>query len=536
MGAAAGVLPRGPHRARPGARARRCAARPGPGRRRHRPRRAHLRGRAGPRWDGPDGRTGGCAGRGGRVHPPGPRPRKDDRGRSRDGRAGGRRARGRQRHSRARPRLGRPARPRPRAPGQPRRRARGRARLPPRAGADGVTPPRRAARRACRPRPAGHRAAVRCGPRCRCSRRRRRPDRDALRAQPERRRQPFARRGDRSGGRRAGRRRLNRRIGPAHLVTARGPSYSRAVGHTRFRREETMRRRRRLAFALPLVIVVALVLALGVSTGSARSHRQTDAFKAAWIYVGPHDDHGWSQAHDKGRLYVQNALGSKVQTTYKELVPEGPQTCQVIESLVRDGNKIIFATSFGFQNCMVTEAKKHSDVFFEQATGTAQAKNLAEYFGAAEDAIYLSGMAAGAASKKGVIGYVVPFAIPEVIRHAHAFAPKQWLTAAVYNWGPYYLRRVKAAMNGTWKSGFYYGNLNDKFVGLAPYGPKVTAKTKRAIAKKMAALKKGTFYEFTGPLYDQKGKLRVPKGKRLTVKDLYAMNWLVKGVIGSARG
>ena len=47
---------------------------------------------------------------------------------------------------------------------------------------------------------------------------------------------------------------------------------------------------------------------------------------------------------------------------------------------------------------------------------------MAEYFGAGEDAIYLSGMAAGAATKKGVIGYVVPFAIPEVIRHANAFA------------------------------------------------------------------------------------------------------------------
>jgi len=46
----------------------------------------------------------------------------------------------------------------------------------------------------------------------------------------------------------------------------------------------------------------------------------------------------------------------------------------------------------------------------------------------------------------------------------------------------------------------------------------------------------GKFYEFAGPLYDQKGKLRVKKGQRLSVKDLYAMNWLVKGVIGSAKG
>src|SRR5213080_3664827 len=366
-----------------------------------------------------------------------------------------------------------------------------------------------------------------------------------------------------------------------------------------------MKSRKHALAALLLALGTLAIVLIGASVGSAKSQA---AYKAAWIYVGPHNDGGWSQAHDQGRLYVQKALGSKVQTTFKENVPEGPQVAQVIESLIRDGNKIIFATSFGFQPAMVAAAKKHPDVKFEMATGTAQSKNMAEYFGAGEDAIYLSGMAAGAATKKGVIGYVVPFAIPEVIRHANAFAlgarathpgakirliwtndwfdpgketkaaqslhaggadvlgqnvdspatgqyaekkgipwvgydsdaqkfaPKQWLTAAVYNWGPYYLRKVKAAMNGTWKTNFYYGSLKDGMIGLASYGPKVTANTKAAIAKKKQALIKGTFYEFAGPLYDQKGKLRVPKGKRLTVKDLYAMNWLVKGVIGSAKG
>jgi basic membrane protein A len=120
--------------------------------------------------------------------------------------------------------------------------------------------------------------------------------------------------------------------------------------------------------------------------------------------------------------------------------------------------------------------------------------------------------------------------------NAKKFAPTSWLTAAVYNWGPYYARRTKAAMNGTWKTGFYYGNLKDKFVDLAPYGPKVSAKTKKAIAAKKAALISGKFYEFAGPLYDQKGKLRVKKGHRMTVKELYAMSWLVRGVVGSAKG
>ena len=171
------------------------------------------------------------------------------------------------------------------------------------------------------------------------------------------------------------------------------------------------------ALALTLCLAaVALVFAAAPWAGSTGGRHATAQLKAAWIYVGPHNDGGWSQAHDKGRQYVQQHLGSKVKTTFKENVPEGPQTCQVIESLVNDGNKIIFATSFGFQQCMVSEATKHPDVHFEQATGTAQSKNLAEYFGAAEDSIYLSGMAAGAATKKGTIGYVVPFAIPEIGR------------------------------------------------------------------------------------------------------------------------
>src|SRR5664279_705569 len=351
----------------------------------------------------------------------------------------------------------------------------------------------------------------------------------------------------------------------------------------------------KLALALALAGVVALV---GALTSSA-SHGATP-YKVAFIYVGPHNDGGWSQAHEQGRLYVQKALGSKVLTTYKENVPEGPQVAQVIDQLVRDGNKIIFATSFGFQPAMAAAAKKYPDVKFEMATGTIITKNMTEYYGAGEDAIYLSGIAAGAASKSGVVGYVVPFAIPEVIRHTNAFtlgvqkahpgatvkiiwtnswfspdkekkaaenlksagadvigqnvdspaagqfaessgvpwvgydsnaqkfAPKEWLTGAVYNWGPYYLKRIQAAMNGTWKSGFYYGSLKDGFTKLAPYGKGVSAATKKLIAQQKALIESGKWNEFSGPVYDQSGKLRVKAGQRLTVTQLYAINWLVK--------
>ncbi len=351
-------------------------------------------------------------------------------------------------------------------------------------------------------------------------------------------------------------------------------------------------------------MLIALSLVAGACGGS--SEKGGGTFKVAWIYVGPHDDHGWSQAHDEGRLYVQKTLGDKVQTTYKENIANGPQLRQTVDSLVQQGYKMIFGTSFGFFDKKLAE--KYPDVLFEQATGTETADNLSEYFGAGEDTIYLSGMAAGAATKSGRLGYVVPFPIPEVIRHANAFAlgaqathpgatvklvwtnswfapptekkaaeslvsagadvlgqnvdspaagqfaeskgipwvgydsdaqsfaPKSWLTAAIYHWGPYYLRRVKAAMDDTWKSGFYYGSIKDGFTDLAPFGPSVSAETKAAIAAKKKAIVNGSFYEFEGPLQDQSDKVRVPAGKRMTVDDLYAMNWLVKGVIGSPTG
>ena len=69
----------------------------------------------------------------------------------------------------------------------------------------------------------------------------------------------------------------------------------------------------------------------------------------------------------------------------------------------------------------------------------------------------------------------------------------------------------------------------------------MSAKTKALIAKYEAMIRTGKFYEFTGPLYDQSGKLRVPKGVKMGVltggtNSLYGMNWLVKGVIGSPKG
>ncbi len=144
--------------------------------------------------------------------------------------------------------------------------------------------------------------------------------------------------------------------------------------------------------------------------------------KAAWVYIGPINDGGWTQAHDVGRQEVQAALGDQVVTTYKENVPEGPQVAQVLEDLIKDGNTLIFGTSFGFQDAFIDVAAKHPNVCFDFATGYKTAANVGQFYGRGEDTDYLTGMAAGAATKAGKVGYVAPFPIPEVIRGINSYA------------------------------------------------------------------------------------------------------------------
>jgi len=64
----------------------------------------------------------------------------------------------------------------------------------------------------------------------------------------------------------------------------------------------------------------------------------------------------------------------------------------------------------------------------------------------------------------------------------------------------------------------------------------VSAKTKQLIAAQEKKIKSGNWNEFTGPIYDQKGKLQIAAGHRPTFNDLYSMSYLVKGVIGSPKG
>ena len=110
------------------------------------------------------------------------------------------------------------------------------------------------------------------------------------------------------------------------------------------------------------------------------------------------------------------------------------------------------------------------------------------------------------------------------------FAPKMQLTAVENIWGPYYISRAKAMLEGTWKSDDAWWGMKEGALVMAPYNKAMPGNVKAAADTMIAGWKDGSYDVFTGPISDQSGKERVAKGERMADKDLAVIDWYVKGV------
>lgn len=175
---------------------------------------------------------------------------------------------------------------------------------------------------------------------------------------------------------------------------------------------------KKLGMVLLLLAVGAMLFAQGAQEEAAS---EDDAFKVAFVYIGPPGDLGWTYMHDQGRLYMEEQLGDAVETTYIESVEEGPDSARIMGQYATQGYDMIFATSFGYMDYMLETAMNFPDTYFEHCSGFKTNDNMATYFGRMYQPRYLSGMVAGSMTESNVIGYVAAFPIPEVVRGINAF-------------------------------------------------------------------------------------------------------------------
>jgi basic membrane protein A and related proteins len=348
-------------------------------------------------------------------------------------------------------------------------------------------------------------------------------------------------------------------------------------------------------------LMTAAVAALAVAATSY-SASAADKFKVGFIYLGPIGDLGWTYRHEVGRQEMVKALGDKVETTYLENVSEGPDAERSISQLARTGHKLIFTTSFGYMDPTLKVAKQFPKVMFEHATGFKRAPNLGTYAGRFYEGRYIQGVIAGKMSKKGLLGYIGSFPIPEVISGINAtmlgaqsvnpnikvkiiwvntwfdpgkeadaakaladqgadiimqhtdspaamqvastrgilafgqdsdmikFGPKTQLTSIIDNWGPYYTKQTKAALEGKWKPEDTWDGLKEKMVVMAPY-TNMPDDVKALAEKTQAAIEAGTLHPFKCPVLGQDGKaVECKGGTHLDAGQILGMNFYVKGV------
>ncbi len=145
--------------------------------------------------------------------------------------------------------------------------------------------------------------------------------------------------------------------------------------------------------------------------------------KVGFIFVGPKDDYGYNQAAYEGSQEVAKKF-SNLEVITAENVPEDDNATRIMEKMISDGAKIIFATSYGHLDPALKVAAAHPEVVVIQQGNFIKDNvpaNSGTYFGTVYEPVYLAGIAAGKATKTNKLGYVYAFPIPQTIANINAF-------------------------------------------------------------------------------------------------------------------
>jgi basic membrane protein A len=163
---------------------------------------------------------------------------------------------------------------------------------------------------------------------------------------------------------------------------------------------------------------IALAVAL-CAVSAPQSASATEKPSAAFLYVGPRADNGWTARHDEARLCLEK---DGVRTAFVESVPEGPDVARIEQEFIDQGFDVVIATAFGYQPFTQQVAKANPDKhFFGILPTIAPADNIQNYYGKLWDGRYLTGIVAGKMTKTNKIGFVAAQPIPSVIAGINAF-------------------------------------------------------------------------------------------------------------------
>ncbi len=113
------------------------------------------------------------------------------------------------------------------------------------------------------------------------------------------------------------------------------------------------------------------------------------------------------------------------------------------------------------------------------------------------------------------------------------FAPNGWISGIDFQFGNYFAQCAQNAIDGKWTAENYIGAVNSGMVQLAPFGKNVPDSAKTKTLAVVQSFKDGTLKSpFVGPVYDQKGTLRIKPGEVPDWNFVNTVNWFAQGIVG----
>jgi basic membrane protein A len=117
----------------------------------------------------------------------------------------------------------------------------------------------------------------------------------------------------------------------------------------------------------------------------------------------------------------------------------------------------------------------------------------------------------------------------------HDRAPKAWLTGVSWNWGPMMEKLVEEVRANKWQPSHVRGNLASGATVFGPFGAAVPEDVRQKVLAQKDDIVAGKKAVWTGPITKQDGKTAAAPGEKMPQQAVETMDYLVKGVTGSAK-
>ena len=246
-------------------------------------------------------------------------------------------------------------------------------------------------------------------------------------------------------------------------------------------------------------------------------------------------------------VMFEHATGFKRDTpnvsTYNARFYEGRAVMGTIAGRMTKSNKIGYIGSFpipeviqGINASYIHAKKVNPDVtisvvwaytWFDPAKEADAAKALIEQ---GVDVILQhtdsTAVMAEAAKTPGVIGFGQASDMAE-------YKPSPRVSAIIDNWGPYYIERIGALLDGTYAQKDTWAGIGGGEVKIGEITEAVPAEVKAEAEALAASIADGSYHPFTGPLNKQDGTPWLADGVVATDADFGGMDFYLEGVTGN---